>query len=352
MSQADEIVGCAEEGCEVVSSGRCLNGIDPPLTCPHVRLANAQMEEEEREEEPEGDEGESDTLDVGAVKLQTGEALDLAGAERLARRKGVNVIALFAPREAGKTTLMAKLYETFHDGPIGDLRFAGSETVVAFEKLCHGCHVGSGASHPTTPRTRRGEPNYLHLAIDGPRGTVDFLIVDRSGEQCTEAIGSSERCRELFEIDRCDLLIVLVDGERMLDRGKRIVAVNEARRGLRALLDNGLLGHRPRVHVLLTKYDIIEAATDLKDEIDAAFEALRTSVKRELGSELPDVVFDKVAARPVQAPDTEARKLDRILCQWPFVSAPGIVAQRQVGSISTARKFLNFGTHLAIDAEQ
>ena len=344
MSQAHEIVGCAEDGCEVVSDGKCFNGFNPPSTCPHVRLAKAQTEEEEREEEPEGDEGESETLDLSVVKLQTGEALDLAGAEHLARRSGVNVIALFAPRAAGKTTLMTKLYESFHDGPVGGLRFAGSETVVAFEKLCHGCRVSSGAAHPTTPRTRRAEPNYLHLALDGPRGTMDFLIVDRSGEECTEAIGSSERCRELFEVDRCDLLLVLIDGERMLDPGKRILAVSEAKRGLHALFDNDLLGHRPRVQVLLTKYDLIEAEPALKDEIDAAFEALRASVTDEMGPGLPDVVFEKVAARPVRAPDTEARKLDRIVCQWPFASAPGILTQRQAGSIRTARAFLDFGT--------
>ncbi len=343
MSDAPKIVGCAEEGCEIATGGRCLNGIDPPLTCPHIQLAEAQMEEGEEEEEREGDQGDSKTLNAAPVKLRTGEAFDLVGAECLARERGVNVVALFAPSNAGKTTLMAKLYESFHRGPLGELTFAGSETMVAFEKLCHGCRIGSGSVHPTVPHTRRGEPNYLHLKLRDSQKTQDFLIVDRNGEEYTDAIGSSEQCQQLFEIGRCDVLLMLLDGERMLDGGRRNVAVDEIARGLRALLDNGLLDHLPYVQILLTKYDIVEENEEIKSDIDATFESLRTSIQSDIGDLPLPICFAKVAARPVRAPAEEARKLDRIIGRWPFAPVRGQPSKQVTETVRPERAFLNFG---------
>lgn len=349
MTVQTTIAGCADPACNVARDGKCLNGVQPAWKCPQAKVV-LTVAGASTYAEPliVGGVGGDAAHNLQHVRLSRAEELDLKGAERLAQRDGVIVVALFAPNDAGKTTLLAKLYENFHRGPAGEIMFAGSETIVAFEKLCHGSRLDSGARVPSTPRTRLSEPNYLHLALKGPGGLRNFLLVDRNGEEYMNAIGSSESCRALFEISRSDLLLMLLDGERMLEPGRRQVAVSEVTRGLRALIDNRMLDHRPLVQILLTKYDMVEASPKWKPDVDRAFVNLRQAVTERFSEALPDIVFEKVAARPVCKPDTEARNLDRVIGRWPFGPSTFVrTAPRSAPRVSAdgrLRAFLQFET--------
>lgn len=54
---------------------------------------------------------------------------------------------------AGKTTLVAALYEKFNEAPFANYLFAGSKTLVAMERRSHLARLTSGALRPDTERT-------------------------------------------------------------------------------------------------------------------------------------------------------------------------------------------------------
>ena len=57
-------------------------------------------------------------------------------ADAFLRMRRAQVIALVGGNDVGKTTLLASLYELAHRDMLRDCRFAGSETLRAFEARC------------------------------------------------------------------------------------------------------------------------------------------------------------------------------------------------------------------------
>ncbi len=90
-------LSCAREGCQVSSTDKCLEGFEPPITCPY--LASAPVSG-----------GEAAATEPSAfVDLPSGEGLTEVQASEVTRQGVTRVVVLAGPSGSGKTTILTSL---------------------------------------------------------------------------------------------------------------------------------------------------------------------------------------------------------------------------------------------------
>lgn len=194
---------------------------------------------------------------IELVSVSTGPAFSLQECDGFLRRSDAVLVSLLAGPEAGKTTLIAAMYELARRRAFTDLRFAGSESIRGFEERCHLSRHACGADHPDTQRTRRGPPQLLHLRLARRAQSFNLLLADRAGEFVTLALEQPHSIATYPEVVRADHLLLLVDGAELFHRAPQ--AISDAKRIFQALGQNDLLGSRP-LHVVVTKCDMFNDA--------------------------------------------------------------------------------------------
>src|SRR5258708_2931827 len=70
------------------------------------------------------------------ITYPEGDKLDGTDALAITWARPTRVVLVAGPANSGKTTLLSCLYERFHFGMFAGFRFAGSKTLVGFEKRC------------------------------------------------------------------------------------------------------------------------------------------------------------------------------------------------------------------------
>lgn len=208
-------VTCAQADCKVAEGGPCLEGFEQPLgSCPHYgkpRLVKPATV--------------STPAPVLGVALPSGETLDLEGVFSITRNTLCRIVVVAGSEDAGKTTLIASLYERFQRGPVGGYSFGGSHTTLGFERRCHLARAACRGLSPDTTRTPLGAgQRFLHLAIahsDRPTQRRDLIISDVSGEFFRQARDSREEARKLAFVGRADHFVLLLDGAKLLSAETR-----------------------------------------------------------------------------------------------------------------------------------
>lgn len=189
------------------------------------------------------------------------EAGRLASADAAAhlREFEASVVAIVGPSAAGKTSLIAGLYELFLRGPVGPFEFAGSKTLHAFEEVCHGARLESGLGEPDSERTLSGPAKFFELTLGtrGRPGHRKVLIADRWGEDYMGVVDAHPRPEEFFEVARADVLTMLVDGQRILNPSSRYEVPEEVIATLQVFSEVGLLARKPHLALVLTKLDAV-----------------------------------------------------------------------------------------------
>ncbi len=161
--------------------------------------------------------------DQGEMReLFSGEDLKAADVERIMDSSGTRLIVLAGAVDAGKTTLLLTIVHQFYKGGFGDFNFAGSRTLLAFDRRAFDSNIISGRTVPTTQHTISSLDNikFLHLAVrnkdmSGP--ITNLLFTDISGENFRDASDSVEECRKLWVLRRADRLVLLFDGNKIAD---------------------------------------------------------------------------------------------------------------------------------------
>lgn len=237
---------------------------------------------------------DSDLLD-----LSSGEGYPLSGASEITSRNLTNIILFAGTAECGKTTLLASLYLMFNKQPFAGYIFAGSRTLVGFEKRVHTARIASRLSNPTTERSTVSE--LLHLRVrkeDRSAACKDLLLCDLIGEDFREARDSIDGCRRLHIIRRADAFVVLIDGAKVARLDARQQAKTDAIALLRNILDCEMLAETSQVEVLTTKWDLIDGASD-RDECVAFNDHIREEMTRHFEKRV-GLSFGSVAAHATQ----------------------------------------------------
>lgn len=287
---------CDQEGCTVHNDGKCLEGFEDLNQCPHCQFV--EVEDEVSVEEEINIANSEEELEFN---LPDGLALNAASARSITRDKPTHLILIAGDEESGKTTLLASLYECFLVGPFGQYSFAGSQSLVGFEARCYLSRIHSGRSFPETERTKPGASDtLLHLRVfdKSKNKQTDLLFSDLPGEIFRLAKDSTEECKKLKILHRCDRFVLLLDCERLIDFENRHETFANGVGIIRSCLDSEMLRGDVIIDVLFTKWDSVELQTDNKDEFLAYFGHIRENMEQKFGLRVGALRFFNVAARP------------------------------------------------------
>lgn len=288
----DNQVKCTDPDCTFATDGHCKAGTSPVTQCQNLR-------EPDVEELPVSDQmpRKSDLVD-----LPKGDALSPDAASLIMAARESRVILLAGVNDCGKTTLLASLFEKFQAGPFAGFHFAGSKSLVGFEKRCFLSRMASERETPDTQRTEFGDiPDFLHLRVADVSTNKpllrDLLFTDISGEVFRLARDLKEENQKLSLLKQADRVLLLVDGAKVADLAMRDVAVDDSVLLLRRSVESGMLGVRSQVDVLLTKLDVVESSAN-RDSAMEFWNRTVDGISTKYRSRLGGLRFFATAARP------------------------------------------------------
>jgi len=233
------------------------------------------------------------------IAMPSGGTLSIAEAAKLLRAGEARLIAIIGPTDAGKTSLIAGLYDLFQNGSVAGFDFAGSLSLREFEHICHDARAASRRGTPHINRTTRGEVKFYHLHVGSGEAHDDLALVlgDRAGEEYRSAMDDVSVVAGFAEIVRADALTVLVDGERLLDIGARHNLRSEIIMILRALIEGGAITSLPRIAVVLTKLDLVRQSPEQERAL-ADFANLVETIAQTYSGTFAEVASFTIAASP------------------------------------------------------
>ena len=324
---------CSNTDCKVANTGKCVEGLTLDR-CPHYGRSPSQPETPSTDLKP--------SIPIG-IGLPSGDLLKVSDASSVLRGGKSRVVAIIAPRGAGKTTLIASLYELFQRGPIGNSHFARSRTLYAFERACHHSRAVSLRRVPATERTLLVDVHFYHVGIRADDGEVlDLLLADRAGEEYREATDDPVVARGFSEIRRADSITLLVDGHRLIDLVSRQAVQSEIVMIMQALIDNDAIVGHPQLALVLTKLDEV-IASDFRDRVERDFAALSDRVTQLFGGNLEYVESFSIAACPSDDRMERGYGVPALLDFWkaPAAATPPVVqsppgSSRFMGRLSAA----------------
>ncbi len=247
---------CTNPDCDVVKSGICKLGNDPIESCPKYAAEDTALDDSDLGPLPG-----SKSLPATIV---SSEAMHVDEIVALMRQRKIMCVALISEQKAGKTTLLASIYERYCKGPFAGLSFAGSLTLVGFARRHYKALLSSGGSESKVARTSRDDPPaFFHLCLKNQQDELlDLAISDRSGEAYGDARTDTDLISRLTELSIATRACFLLDGAKLASKETRPAYARQFKQMMHALNDNGALKHMKHVEVLATKYDVTHSQSD------------------------------------------------------------------------------------------
>jgi hypothetical protein len=285
---------------------------------------------------------DKDPSSPALYRFPSGDVMYLEDLRELLRAELPRVVALVGEQQAGKTTLLASLYDCYCKGSFAGLRFAGSRTLTGFAKRHHLALLSSGRTVPTTPRTSRDEPvSFFHLALSPTAGgrPEHLVISDRSGEAFEAARVDTSLVSELIEVRQAQRVCFLLDGGRMLSNDQRAGYARRFRQMIRALHDNGALGPNVAIEVLTTKWDKLRTSSD-SDRICGILKDYEKGLVTDFGARGLNVSCYRICALPRSDYSLGYFGLEETIRRWMMprvapavVPRPSAVATRNIDRV-------------------
>jgi hypothetical protein len=303
----DDPIVCANPACRISETGKCIEGL--------ALSECAQYGREPKEE----DTAPSILAELlpRSESLPSGDALSIERAASLLVERESRVITIIGPRETGKTSLVAGLYDLFQTGPIGEISFARSCTLQAFEMACHDARQASRRKTPHMERTGRGEVRFYHLDLKGGLANIrlSLLIADRSGEEYSDVADDIAAATDLLEVRRADSITFLIDGARLLNSGLRHNIKNDVIMIMQGLIESGTLSSDKRIAIVLTKLDLI-GKSDHVATVDRDFDGFCSHLAEIMKGRIGRIEKFRIAASPEDGVIRRGAGIDALLNFW------------------------------------
>jgi hypothetical protein len=231
--------------------------------------------------------------DESADAVGRPDALDTDPANVLAARRRQTVFVLAGGVECGKTSAYAALYERLGRGPFAGWLFAGSQTILGFEKRCHYWRTSSNLPRWRMRHTQAQDLPWLHLRLRGlarEEEIQDLLLGDFDGEHFTALINNDRQPHELPFLHRADHVGIVLNGSKIADPTTRESQARDATN-----LADQLFKDRPHappsVMLVVTMVDLIEEVqdTDERKRIETVIGEVHEHVAHVAGGEVPIV---------------------------------------------------------------
>jgi hypothetical protein len=228
------------------------------------------------------------------------ESLTLSQAGELASQHGARVVLVAGEFDSGKTTLVTELWAQFLKGPFEGWHFGGSSTLIAFDRRHQTARASADEDRdPRTSRTSEGDFRLMHMRLARPSGhrQIALLLSDTRGELFEHVINGLPVTEELSAASRADVLLLLIDGNKVGSATERDEAMFNARALLGGLMEDG--GFRPgqRIAFILSRADLA-STSDRAWWRKAVQELVSLAKERKHRTSLIEV-----AARPDDNPD-------------------------------------------------
>ncbi|QUD90589.1 TRAFAC clade GTPase domain-containing protein [Phenylobacterium montanum] len=319
MSEASVL--CANADCNIAIDGKCIEGLARE-TCPNFG----------RTPTADDDDGEtlSTTIEPDSQPLEPSAVLEADSATRLLRERAGRRVGVIATFDAGKTSLIAAMYDVFQRGPVGGIGFAGSSTLHSFEVACHDSRSASRRPEASIFRTPRGDARFYHLDLchEDRDEILTLLIADRAGEEYLQVGRQISNANPLFEVWRADTLTLLVDGARLIDPTQRHNVRAEIESIVQGLSEAGALSGVQRLAIALTKHDAVLASTRQASAI-GDFDRLVASIRANFAPFFAEIETFITTASPKEPGGHRGEGLPELLLFWlkaPIVPEVPLVA--------------------------
>lgn len=305
----EERLICSIPDCPVPGGGKCIEG-HIPSECPHYGR------EPEEDDEEEGERAVYAAPPPEGVPLSPAMAMAVQGAADILRHLESRVVGVLGTTEAGKTSLIASLYDAFQTGPVAEMLYARSHSLHAFEQACHDAREASQRNEPHIPRTPHGRVSFYHLDLRPLAGgpLLSLLLSDRAGEEYRALADDVTAGCDFPEVRRADILTVLVDGARLADAGARHNLRAELEFMLLAIHDCGAMPGGQKLALVLTKADVVASAG--AERVRADFKRLEERLTERVGEKLAEVRSFEVAASPKSAVLPRGYGIPDLLKYW------------------------------------
>ena len=307
---------CNQEGCPLRTQGTCLEGVDDPHDCPHVKAQNVP---DQLAAETSTEDEDTDLLAQPAdwMSLSGGYELTVREADTITLQYDTRLVVFAGEPDAGKTTLMATIYELLSRGTVSQHRFAGTESILAFERACFPSRIASGNLKPTTTHTKHMRPRFYHLSLldesDEAHTKRHFLFADISGEAFLRASDTEEEAHKLHFIKRANRFVLLLDGEKLASRTKRQDVVQRGLLVLRSLVAVGILNKQSSIQVIFSKLDCLDK-TD--SNVLGFLQYARDELARQYSNTFLRMTVVEIAARPQNNLYSFAFGVEDVLSSW------------------------------------
>lgn len=294
---------CEQKLCPIKSTGVCLDAFSDVERCPHVKILSIKETPNIQQEHNDGG-----TTEV-EQSFYTGDEIYEDKLDSITHLYSTKLVLLIGDSEAGKTTLLASLFDKFQKGPCAGYNFAGSRTQLGFEKRCFLARwTGSGKKIPDTERTKSLIMHYLHLAIRNQKGAapIEHLIfTDVSGEQFRIIRDFESEMRKFNVIKRADHIFYLVNGEQLVDLNLRQKTKINTIKLVERAIECGMLNGCTPFDIVITKFD----------RIQGQLESINSFFVSDLKSKFPDHIkgFLYVASRSTDGGIGAGTGIDELL---------------------------------------
>lgn len=305
---------CSNSACAYESTGKCVEGTALE-ECSY--LGGAQTEQEEIEEQSEILDDASEEVDGGDYIIYDAEPLSVMQASYHMKERTTKIITMIGPAEAGKTSIIAEVYDAFQYQAYKQIVFAGSRTLVGLERICHKVRGTSRGGDLYEKRTDMTEhPVFYHLSIRVKDSHQrDLLISDRSGETYREILDRPDQAKTCVELTRAHIVNLLVDGIRISEDMERASATSEAYQLIQSLIHCDIVSMKPRLNVVLTKLDHVDESKN-KGQAREEFERLFRRIRDVAVGHFRDIRAFHVAARPHSSKYPKGYGVEDLVLDW------------------------------------
>jgi hypothetical protein len=299
---------CRNPDCQVAKTGDCKLGHDPVETCDQYIGAEDHLDAEDLGER---------SRTAALRPIVSSDVMHVAEVAALMNERVTISVALISEQKAGKTTLLATIYELFCKGPFAGLSFVSSKTLTGFARRHFLALLSSGGKKPKVPRTSRDDPAaFFHLRLqDKDARLIDLVISDRSGEVYEAVRIDTDLIGKLEELPIARRVCFLLDGARLANEDTRPAYSRQFKQLIHALHDNGALKDIQHIEVLATKFDVTHSQED--GAAQAAYLAdYEAQLVKEFAARGLTISCFRICALPKNDLSVGFKGLDELLERW------------------------------------
>lgn len=215
-----------------------------------------------------------------SVEIYTGLEIVLSQSFSVSSTQTTKLVLVVGPVLAGKTTLISRIFDKFHDGPIGHWRFSGSETIVGYERILRHHRSNNIEASPTVERTGlKRDPELFHLSLRKDKEeTFGLLLANISGEIFVDLIQTQDAIQDLNYFQRAAHVSILIDGQKLVNKAGRAKELRNALIFLERLNQAKYISDTTAISFVLAKADAFRATPNGEVYVEETLDRIKAEL--------------------------------------------------------------------------